>query len=238
MNINKLGLLCVVGALFLSGCGKKDKKVDLSSKNVKTKKLASADIPSLTENFLDEDGVQEFAFVDDENAKKDQNLTAKADVSPIATEPVLAMASNDDESEEFASSDEADLQDENGDEAGQSSYAFNTINFDFNKNSIRPDQLAKVEENCEVAREALENQKQLVVQGHCDEFGSASYNMALSQQRAENVKAAMAAKGLDIADIKTVGLGQEMPLVSSDKEDRESRIKELAPNRRAELIVN
>ena len=230
MNINKLGLLCVVGAMFLSGCGKKDKHIEPT---MKTKKLASADVPSLTENFIDDNDVAEFAFVDD--GKKDQNLTAMADdvkASPITTEPALAMADND--GEEFAT-DEADL---SSDDLDESSYAFNTINFDFNKNSIRQDQLAKLDENCDIAREALEAQKQIVVQGHCDEFGSATYNMALSQQRAESVRAAMAAKGLDIEGIKTMGLGQEAPLVSSNAEDRATRIKELEANRRAVIIVN
>lgn len=238
MNINKLGLLCVVGALFLSGCGKKEKHVEPTSKSVKTKKLASADVPSLTESFLDDGDVSEFAFVDDENGKKDQNLTAMADdaKTPITTEPVLAMA--DEDSNEELISNEADIQEESGDELDATGYAFNAINFDFNKNSIRQDQLAKLDENCEIAREALENQKEVVIQGHCDQLGSASYNLALSQQRAESVKAAMIEKGLDVAHVKTVGYGYEMPLVYSDKEDRASLINELAPNRRAEVLAN
>lgn len=244
MNMNKLGLVCVVVALFLSGCGKKDKHADTASKTVKTKKLAGADVPTLqqeTEKLFDDDGaVSEFAFVDDENGKNAQSLASAEDESKnsdITTEPVLAMAGDEDEGD----SEEGDAQDLTGDDEEdktEAGYAFNAVNFDFNKNDIRPDQIAKIDENCEVAREAFENQKEIVVQGHSDQIGSASYNLALSQQRAEAVKAAMVEKGLDESHIKTVGYGFEMPLVYSDKEDRASLIKELEPNRRAEVLAN
>lgn len=228
MKMNKLGLFCLVGVLFLAGCGKKAKVVEPVTK---TKKIASADVPTLTEDFLDDGDVQTFAFVDDKDNEKDIKEVTNQDNAKIKSNPVLAMAENDNDNEEFGS-DDADLKEEG---EGDSGYAFNVINFDFNKNAIRQDQVAKLDENCEIAREALENRKQLVIKGYCDEFGSASYNLALSEQRAKSVREAMAAKGIDVDDIKTIGLGQEAPLVASNATDRMTRVAELAPNRRAEI---
>ena len=107
-----------------------------------------------------------------------------------------------------------------------------------NKNEIRKDQVAKIEQDSEVAKTAVEKGKKVVVQGHCCQLGSYSYNMALSQRRADTIKKEMVKRGVDEDSIKTVGYGSEMPLVWSDKTDRKSLIDELAVNRRAEVVVN
>jgi len=211
---NKLGLLCVVLALFATaGCGKKNDK-----KTVKTdsKKMASATIPTLeeeSESFLDEDAVSDLAFVDDANTEKKDNKDT-------------VLASADELPSEFADQETA------------SEYPFKAIHFGFNENSIREDQDAVVTSDCELAQNAVEAGKQVVVQGHTCQVGSASYNLALSQRRAESVKAEMVEAGIAADSIKTVGYGYEMPLVWSEKKDRSSLIKELSPNRRAEVLVN
>ena len=52
------------------------------------------------------------------------------------------------------------------------------------------------------------------------------------------IKKEMVKNGVQEQSIKTVGYGNEMPLVWSDKADRKELIKDLAPNRRAEVLVN
>ena len=212
---HKLGLLCVVLALFATaGCGKKKSKDHgKSTSKTDSKKMANVTIPTLeeeTENFLDEDAVSDLAFVEDAGSDKKDSLLVSADELPS----------------EFS------------DQESSSEYAFKSVHFGFNENSIREDQDEVVTADCELAQNAVEAGKDVIVQGHTCQVGSASYNLALSQRRAESVKAEMVEAGIAAKSIKTVGYGYEMPLVWSEKKDRSSLIKELAPNRRAEVLVN
>lgn len=218
IKMNKLGLLCVVMALFVAGCGKKKcKKV---CENTATTKLASADtskdIPLLSddaENLLADSDMAEFAFVDDEANVDGKNSKV--------------VASND-----FV---DADVDNAAQDE---STFDFKAVAFDFNKNDIRVDQKPVVAMDAEVAKRAVAQGKKVVIEGHCDQIGSAAYNLALSQRRAEAVKAEVLKRGVAASNIKTVGYGNERPVVWSDQSDRSLLIKELAPNRRAEVLVN
>lgn len=221
-RLNKLGLVCVVLALFVAGCGKKKETKD-------NKKVASAQIPVLkeeTENLLEDSDISDFAFADDEAAKADKQAKAEEPKK----EDIALVAENDNiEVDDTVIPEEDD---------NSSSYAFKTVHFDFNKNSIRADQKPLVNEDVEIASNAVEQGKKVVIEGHCDQVGSASYNLALSQRRAESVKEAMVNKGIDKNEIKTVGYGYERPVVWSDAKDRSTLIKELAQNRRAEIVVN
>lgn len=53
------------------------------------------------------------------------------------------------------------------------------------------------------------------VEGHTDSSGSASYNQALSQRRAQTVKQAIVDGGMDAAAISAAGLGESAPLESN-----------------------
>jgi outer membrane protein OmpA-like peptidoglycan-associated protein len=67
----------------------------------------------------------------------------------------------------------------------------------------------------------------VIVTGHTDTVGSASYNQPLSERRAAAVKAQMISDGLNEADIATVGKGFADPLVPTGPGVREPQ------NRRA-----
>ncbi len=205
IKANKLSLLGVVMALFVAGCGKKS----CNDKDAKNKKMASSSVPTYreeSENLLADADLSEFSFVDD---SKDENL----------------VAANDDlENSELADQD-----------AEASTAAFKTVHFDFNKNNIRKDQRLAVKEDVEVAKEVLSQGRKVVVEGHCCQMGPASYNLALSQQRAESIKAEFVKAGIPADEIKTIGFGYERPVVWSDAQSRKQLIAELAPNRRAEL---
>jgi peptidoglycan-associated lipoprotein len=68
----------------------------------------------------------------------------------------------------------------------------------------------------------------VLVEGHCDERGTAAYNLALGARRAETVKGYLAGLGVTAA-IETVSFGKELPAVQGDGEAAWSQ------NRRAEL---
>lgn len=68
----------------------------------------------------------------------------------------------------------------------------------------------------------------VVIEGHCDERGTAAYNMALGNRRANAVKAYLADLGV-AAPMEPISFGKELPLVQGDGEAAWSQ------NRRAEL---
>ena len=110
-------------------------------------------------------------------------------------------------------------------------YVLNDKYFDFNKYDVRPDQQQIVDEDTQQAQKVMKKHKhkKLVIEGHASpEKGSRAYNMALSQKRAEKVKAEHVKRGLPAENIRTVGRGQEMPVKYSHS------VEENWPNRRVE----
>ncbi len=73
--------------------------------------------------------------------------------------------------------------------------------------------------------------KQIHIEGHTDSRGNTKANQALSQKRADAVKAALIAAGIDGKRIVSVGLGERQPVADNDSE--EGRAK----NRRVDVIL-
>ena len=119
-----------------------------------------------------------------------------------------------------------------------SSFRISFFNFDLNKNAIRGDQQDIVAENIEIAKEALEEGKEVIILGHSCQLGAASYNLSLSERRAKVIKDEMVKKGIPASKVKIVGCGAEMPLIWTDKTDRTEMVAELAINRRAEITLS
>lgn len=217
-RMNKLSLLLGLAVIFMAGCGKKCTK-GKHPESEKYKKIALSDVPVLkdeTENLFD-DKVSELAFVDE-----DFSLDLKDSADFVASASLEV--------------DRNDIAAQDADHA--SAYAFKVVRFDFNKNEIRPDQHDVVAQDVQLAKSVVDDGKNVVVEGHTCQIGSASYNLALSLRRAESVKHEMIEQGIPSESIKTVGLGYEHPVVWSDAKTRPALIKALSPNRRAEVLVN
>lgn len=224
--MKKLALLCVILAVVASGCGKK-KLNHQPTESTKTKTQADKKNLALkeTEDFFDKSDVSDFAFIDEENEKNTKK--------PVDNkEKELALAQNDTEAALSQDDEYAD------DTAEVKGVALKTVYFDLNHNKIRSDQKRVVAEDARIAKNAVKQGKKVVVQGHTCQLGSQSYNMALSQQRAASIKREMVQNGIPEEIIQSVGCGNEMPIVHSDKKDRASLIKDLAQNRRAEVFLS
>jgi peptidoglycan-associated lipoprotein len=70
------------------------------------------------------------------------------------------------------------------------------------------------------------------VEGNCDERGSAEYNLALGQRRADSVKKMLMANGASAGQLSTISYGEEKPRLTCHEE------KCWKENRRADLNYN
>lgn len=102
------------------------------------------------------------------------------------------------------------------------------INFDVDKATLRPDAAAVIDEISKLL--AGDPALKLSIEGHTDSTGTAERNRELSKQRAESVRAALVAKGIDAGRLGAQGFGSDKPLVPET--DDASRAK----NRRVELV--
>lgn len=102
------------------------------------------------------------------------------------------------------------------------------IFFDYNQASIRPEYMVLINTHAQLAAKFPELRMRL--EGHADERGSREYNVALSESRAQSVKSIMGIQGARSSQIRTIGYGEEIPIVrghdqSSWQQNRRVEIK-------------
>ncbi|WAJ29797.1 OmpA family protein [Antarcticirhabdus aurantiaca] len=123
-------------------------------------------------------------------------------------------------------------------EAGGVRYTLSAdILFDFDAATLRPKAREALAALSADARRRFPSAT-FLVEGHTDAKGSDAYNQALSERRAESVKAFLTdAESFSAADIETTGLGESRPAApnetASGGDDPEGRQK----NRRVEILV-
>jgi len=83
-----------------------------------------------------------------------------------------------------------------------------------------------------------DSSKEIRVTGHADARGSEDYNEELSRTRAVFVKEYLLARGVDVAQIKTTGAGESLPLRPNSKADGTDDPDGRAHNRRAEMYLD
>lgn len=83
--------------------------------------------------------------------------------------------------------------------------------FDFDKSNIRDDQKAALNDN--VGWLKANSQAKITIEGHCDERGTAEYNLGLGERRAKAVKDYLVAAGVAADRVATISYGKERPFV-------------------------
>ncbi len=104
------------------------------------------------------------------------------------------------------------------------------INFDTDKADIRKADIAELEKAVAFVKKYPDNK--VSVEGHTDNRGSAKYNQALSERRANAVKQYIVDKGgEDPARITATGFGKTKPI--ADNKTEKGRFE----NRRVEVLI-
>jgi peptidoglycan-associated lipoprotein len=107
--------------------------------------------------------------------------------------------------------------------------ALKTINFDFDKAVIRPGDAKILDASADWLRRNPNNL--LLIEGHCDERGTAEYNLALGERRAKAAMDYLVSKGVSTDRITIVSFGKERPLCTESTDACHAR------NRRDQFLT-
>ena len=106
-----------------------------------------------------------------------------------------------------------------------------TVYFDYDKSDLRQDSRNVLSKNADILLKAKNGMK-IRIEGHCDERGSAEYNLALGERRAKSVQQYLLTLGVQADLLSTISYGKEKPDVQGSTEEA------WAKNRRAEFVLD
>ena len=105
--------------------------------------------------------------------------------------------------------------------------------FDYDKSDVRSDAREALTHDATLLKQifAQDPQFTVVVEGHCDERGSAEYNLALSDRRATSAKDFLVSLGVPADRLKTISYGKERPQCTEANEEcwQKNRRAHLSP---------
>jgi len=110
------------------------------------------------------------------------------------------------------------------------SITFEDVYFDFDRYSLRPEATRVLDEAVTAMRENAT--LRLEIEGHTCSIGTAEYNLALGDRRANAVKDYLVSRGVTADRLRTVSYGEERPKYDNSREETRRL------NRRAALVVN
>ena len=92
--------------------------------------------------------------------------------------------------------------------------------FDYDSNSIRADARAVLSADAEALKRILADfpRAAIIVEGHCDERGSAEYNLGLGDRRSTAARDYLTQLGVPADRLKTVSYGKERPTCTEASE--------------------
>ena len=84
------------------------------------------------------------------------------------------------------------------------------VHFDYKQAKIHKEDKAALDTLANKLKE--DSKRKVLVEGHCDSRGTASYNMMLGERRAKSVKQYLVKAGVPTPQIEVVSYGKEKPL--------------------------
>lgn len=107
--------------------------------------------------------------------------------------------------------------------------AFKNLNFDTDKDTIRPESFPSLDKLAELLKK--ETSWKLKIEGHTDSTGSTAHNLDLSKRRAASTKKYLVDKGVAEGAIKTEGYGESKPIADN------KTIEGMQKNRRVAFTI-
>jgi peptidoglycan-associated lipoprotein len=104
------------------------------------------------------------------------------------------------------------------------------VYFDFDSFTVKSDYDAMVQAHAQFLSQNRDYK--IILQGNTDNRGTAEYNLALGQKRADAVAKLLLALGVNESQIEAVSFGEERPLENGDTDEAWER------NRRADIVYN
>jgi peptidoglycan-associated lipoprotein len=104
------------------------------------------------------------------------------------------------------------------------------IYFDFDKSVLKLEAQALLKKKAEWLK--ANAAAKLLIEGNCDERGTAEYNLALGERRAESAKKFLIDLGIDAKRISTISYGEERPIDPQHNESAWSK------NRNDGFVIN
>jgi peptidoglycan-associated lipoprotein len=101
--------------------------------------------------------------------------------------------------------------------------------FDYDSDALREDARATLDRNARALRDNAT--LRLVIEGHCDERGTAEYNQALGERRAQAVRDYLVQAGITQDRLRLISYGKERPFATGSDEAA------YAQNRRAHFTA-
>jgi peptidoglycan-associated lipoprotein len=103
------------------------------------------------------------------------------------------------------------------------------VYFELDQSTLSDDTRQKLSRNADLLKS--QTRLNMTIEGHCDERGTAEYNLALGERRANAVKSYLVSLGIAGDRMRTLSYGFERPVCTEHEESCWSR------NRRAHMIV-
>ena len=103
--------------------------------------------------------------------------------------------------------------------------------FDFDKADLKPEGKEQIKVYREKTQAELSRADKIMITGYTDNTGAPDYNMKLSQQRAEAVRAHLSSIGVDPNKMVATGAGEAKPIANNSTKEGQAK------NRRVEIEV-
>lgn len=100
--------------------------------------------------------------------------------------------------------------------AGGGASGLQIIHFDFDKYNVKSEYEGVLKTNAEWLQK--NKKKAAVIEGHCDERGTAEYNVALGDRRAKSAKSYLSNLGVSADRLSTISYGEEKPMANCHEE--------------------
>jgi outer membrane protein OmpA-like peptidoglycan-associated protein len=108
-------------------------------------------------------------------------------------------------------------------------FVFEDVHFDFDRYSLRPEAVRALDEAVKTLQENAD--LRIEVEGHTCNIGTAEYNLALGERRANAVRDYLTSRGIGTDRLRTVSYGEERPKHDNAREETRRL------NRRAAMVV-